>query len=183
MEEFLYEELNEEALDRHINDFVLKILPNENLEKYTASTQTRIIVQNPDSAWSEKLDRFYRADEKNNESVICYTRDSKQFSQNLPTSNSITVMCDSKGNITWIEYHSSDADWNSVTIDIEDIHRRALSYLTNAISEEYEFSKCVFVSESLDYTESTVRVVVNCEVTLLHNGSEVVTMCSLSMGT
>ena len=181
LETFSGEELCEETLFCQINKFILGIAPNENLEKYQINTQTRIVVQKQDATWTDNKNQFYFADENNNESVMYYTLNYKQFVQGLPTSNYITVKCNNVGDITEIEYHVSDIEWNLYSIDLENIKNRVNAFLSAAVSEEYVLVKYNILSESLFISESSACILVSCEATLLHNGSEIVVMCPLKV--
>ena len=82
-----------------------------------------------------------------------YNLNYKQFIQGLPTSNYITVKCNNAGDITEIEYHVNDIEWNLESIDPENIKNRIFSFLSTAVSEEYVLIKCNILSESLFYSE------------------------------
>lgn len=177
LQEFLYEKLSEEALLKQIKDYILFYVPDAQLQNYTLSCDTRIIIQGPDSAWGDNKNFFYLADKEANETVLYYAYEFRMFNQELKTPDCITVRCDENGNILSIAYHDYGIDWDTVNIDMTSIRERTNTFISGAISDGYALKDCTFSSESLDFFDSKIRVTIRCELTLMYNGAEIVVLC------
>ena len=172
LQEYSFEELTGATLLEQIKNYIKYYLPDENFENYNTFCNTRIIVNNPDSAWGENKDFFYQANKGANETVLYYEYEFRIFNQNLRTPDSITIRCDGDGNITSMRYNNYGINWDSVFVDLNSIHQKAKAFVSSAISEEYSLISCSIESESFDYVDSRIRVMVVCELTLTRDGSD-----------
>lgn len=180
LQDYTSEELSEDKLLTQIKNYIISILPNEHLDRYTQSCSTKVIVQNPDSAWAENKDHFYMP-EAENETVESFILVFRLFDQGLRTSDNITVSCNASGDLQRIEYHNHGVDWSSQTIEAESIRKRAISFAAEAVSDEYVLKNVSVSTETLTVYDSKIMAIVECELTLEHNGSEIAVLCPLIM--
>ncbi len=178
LQKYETEELTEHDMVNQIKDLILSFVPNEQLDKYIFTCDTNLYIQNVDSAWRDKKNFFYTSTESN-EIILNYTSNFRKISNNLETSDRITVQCDKNGNVVSIEYINHRVDWDTTLIYIDDILKQAENFIANTVSEKYSITRCILSNESLTFFDSKVCVVLQYELTLKSENSEIVVLCPL----
>ena len=180
LQEYGSEKITEEELLSQIKDYVVELIPNDNLEKYTTTCSTKIVVQNPDSAWSEIRESFSMP-KNEHETVQSFVFDFRMFNQGIRTSDSIMVRCNENGDLKSVEYLDNGVDWNSVSVDHDSLLERAKGFVVTAISDEYTVKSISVLSETLVVFDSMIRVFAKCELSLERDGAEIGVLCPLIM--
>lgn len=167
--------LTETNLIQFAQSHIRLYIKDIDFSKYESGISTFVIVSGENSAWGETEKSFYLSNSEH-ELVRSYDVTFRTLSNGIATGDHIKVHCDSNGNIMWVKYVESDADWSAVTIDHEVVKESLDVFFEQYVHEQYKLIEYEINTQSLSYNfeENKVQLSVTLELTLgsLHDSGE-----------
>lgn len=173
-------ELTEEQLIEHVNSFLTTYIDMLEYGDYVYSCSTSVVIAKENAAWKEEKSEFYIA--KNAyESVSSYKLEYQRYFNDLPTSDSIIIICDECGNITDFYYYKYDIDWNTSNFETDKITQSVQSFLNQNIQSDYDILDYKIDSQCLVYIDQKIQLSLSVEITVEKDEEIMVLLCPMML--
>lgn len=181
------EEISEQALASYAKEYMSLYFDINILSNYNYSFTTAVLISKGIGTWMEEKEGFYTPenncefDVPYDESVRRYRITYTEYCGPIATADTINIIFDENGNITYFDFMEYNVDWQSVNFEEENVIEAVEIFLNEYISEEFELVDYNIRTRRLVYSEGEIQLALNIDLTLKNTGQTFETSCGLRM--
>ena len=181
------EGLSEQALVSYAKEYMSLYFDINILSNYNYSFTTAVLISKGIGTWMEEKEGFYTPenncefDVPYDETVRGYRITYTEYCGPIATADTINIMFDENGNITYFEFMEYNVNWQGVNFEEENVIEAVEIFLNEYISEEFELVDYNIRTRRLVYSEGKIQLALNLDLTLKNSEQTFETACDLRL--
>ncbi len=166
------EEISEQALISYAKEYMSLYFDINILGNYNYSFTTTVLISKGNGTRMEEKEGFYTPenncefDVPYDESVRRYRITYTEYCGPIATADTINIIFDENGNITYFDFMEYNVDWQSVNFEEENVIEAVEAFLNEYISEEFELVDYNIRMRRLVYAEGEIQLALQLDLTL-----------------